>query len=69
MDLNIYKNIKEINIAFFWGVWKFYNLQFKETLDCPVCPGINYISQWHHLLGDEHGNEAHWASLTAPFHN
>lgn len=27
MALNIYKNIKEINFAFFWGVWKFYNLQ------------------------------------------
>lgn len=26
MALNIYKNIKEINFAFFW-VWKFYNLQ------------------------------------------
>lgn len=69
MDLNTYKNIKEINIAFFWEVRKFHKLQFTEILDCPVCLGINYISQWHHLLGDEQDSEAHWASLTAPFHS
>lgn len=67
MDLNIYKNIKEIHIAFFLRSLEV--LQFTETRDCPVCLGINYISQWHHLLGEDQGSEAPWASLTAPFHN
>lgn len=67
MDLNICKNIKEINIASFFeesGSSTTYN-----NSGLPSLSGHNYISQWHHLLGDEQGSEAHWASLTAPFHN